>query len=491
MFIRLGLLAFFISALAGCGGGSDGAAGPAGAAGVAGVAGAAGAAGAGAGKPANTYFTMAFTDNGGGSHRGDNLLYMKFLDEGVSASGVATADIVAAPKVAAGAITMDGDISDWPAANLSTIKAINQSGTGLAATTVKVGAAYDDQYVYMIAQWDDATKDNHKGQWVYNAASSVWALSSDNEDRLFVGFPIKDTEGNYKDGGKGCMASCHLVMNGTPAPGEGSMMAMNTTGDKLDMWHWQATRSAPARIAQDKYWIKEGWSATGGPENGRIADAGMSAYIPNQLGGSEYGSSGLTLGTAPMYVPFNGPFIAGTTGTTTRVASNDRVLWANDAISYAEWLLTHTPAAGDLVPGYVTRLPNGSFADVYAEAKHDGTKWTVEMRRLRNTGDGDDHQFVAATVAAPDAAAPSATSTTITLTPNATTGAALYTSKSCVGCHGAAGTNVAGHSIAKKGAGHVLAAGISYTTDGQVRTMPAIALTPQEAADISAHLGTL
>ncbi len=407
---------------------------------------------------------------------------MKFLDAGASATP--SADTVIAPKVAPGAITMDGKISDWNTANLSTVKTINQSGTGLSAKDVTVGAAYDDQYVYMIVQWDDATKNNYKNQWTYDGTK--WTMTGENEDRLFVGFPITDNEGNYKDGGKGCMASCHLLMAGTAAPGEGSMMAMNHAGDKLDMWHWQATRSAPARIAQDKYWQKEGWVA-GAPENGRISDAGMNAYITNQFGGSEYGTSGLTLGTTPMYVPLNGPFLA--TGTsTTRVVSADRVLWASDAISYAEWILSGgAPAAGDVVPGYVTRLPNGSFADVYAEAKHDGTKWTVEMRRLRNTGDGNDHQFVSGT----DAAAPSATSTTLTLTPNAANGATLYASKSCSGCHGAAGANVAGHSIAKKGAGHVLAAGIDYMLDGQVRTMPAIALTPQEAADIAAHLGTL
>ena len=51
-------------------------------------------------------------------------------------------------------------------------------------------------------------------------------------------------------------------------------------------------------------------------------------------------------------------------------------------------------ASGDSFPGLFNRLPTGSRADVDVVSRWDGVDtWTLELRRARWTGNGDDVQF--------------------------------------------------------------------------------------------------
>jgi hypothetical protein len=51
-------------------------------------------------------------------------------------------------------------------------------------------------------------------------------------------------------------------------------------------------------------------------------------------------------------------------------------------------------ADGATIPGVFLQTPTGSNADVIAVGKHTGSGWLVEVKRLLNTGNGDDHQFL-------------------------------------------------------------------------------------------------
>jgi hypothetical protein len=48
---------------------------------------------------------------------------------------------------------------------------------------------------------------------------------------------------------------------------------------------------------------------------------------------------------------------------------------------------------GATVPGYIFFIPTSSAADVQAVARFADDTWTVEMRRLRNTGNAEDVRF--------------------------------------------------------------------------------------------------
>jgi hypothetical protein len=49
--------------------------------------------------------------------------------------------------------------------------------------------------------------------------------------------------------------------------------------------------------------------------------------------------------------------------------------------------------ADAMIPGYVFFWPTKSAADVEAVARFDDGVWTVELRRLRHTGNADDVVF--------------------------------------------------------------------------------------------------
>jgi hypothetical protein len=48
---------------------------------------------------------------------------------------------------------------------------------------------------------------------------------------------------------------------------------------------------------------------------------------------------------------------------------------------------------GATIPGYVSFMPSSSLADVQASASFSADTWTVELRRLRQTGNADDTKF--------------------------------------------------------------------------------------------------
>jgi len=189
----------------------------------------------------------------------------------------------------------------------------------------------------------------------YTFDGSAWSRSG-NEDRAFFAFPIVGEDTFVAN--NGCTGGCHA----------GYMSA--GTGEVWDMWHWKGARTAPTHTADDKWWDDQG-SAGAGFEDGHHGDEGMSSYW-------EPGSS-----TMPAYMPAEAAAGAG-------------------GASYPAWVWEAVPfdpslawADGDTLPGVYNRLPTGSRGDVAAVATFDGTTgtWTLELKRARFTGNGDDYQF--------------------------------------------------------------------------------------------------
>ncbi|MBW2459700.1 MAG: hypothetical protein JRI68_34740 [Deltaproteobacteria bacterium] len=48
---------------------------------------------------------------------------------------------------------------------------------------------------------------------------------------------------------------------------------------------------------------------------------------------------------------------------------------------------------GDTIPGVINRVPTGSRGDVIAVGKFTTDTWVLEIKRARNTGNGDDVVF--------------------------------------------------------------------------------------------------
>lgn len=186
----------------------------------------------------------------------------------------------------------------------------------------------------------------------YRYSGSAWSRSGD-EDRAFFAFPIDDP--GFATGG--CTSSCH-----------GDTMAA-PTGTTWDVWHWKAARTGPTNTADDQWW--DDGTFSGRPNNGRNDDTGLSAYF-------EPGTA-----TLPAFAP-----ATAVPGSTTMAGP----VWVWEMVPFdatAAWTAT------DFFPGVFNRLPTGSRADVTAVANFDtatGT-WTLEIKRARWTGNGDDVEF--------------------------------------------------------------------------------------------------
>jgi len=437
--------------------------------------------------PADTYFSLAVTENSH-NHSGAGLLFLDFQEAPFSVPDPALGEI-ASVEVAPGTVVLDGDDADWDATYLTTVRGLVQNNFPLSefidsvGTDITVGSAWDATHVYFLVQWEDAGHDasTRSKKWTFgdqgggesgwnqqvNVGSTPGAPNAsaanatghvlagvESEDRIFFMFPVVDSEANFTSGGPGCNLYCHVDL-GADDPlqnytGDGvSAMHTNLPGDVADIWHWKGTRTEPSGFADDK-WIE---FATG-TDNGRRSDSGSKAYSDNNL-----------VGGNPEWMHMSG---LGFTG---------------DALfDFESVLFGGVPAAGNELPRYRSVAPSGSRGDVETSASFDaGTNtWTVEFRRLRNTGEPDDHSF--------EGAASSSPIDMIVTAVDTITGEALYVTH-CEGCHDVQGAGFAAGDfwftprVQRTSGGHILRAIID--------TPPMFGLsilTTQEREDIAAYL---
>lgn len=386
--------------------------------------------------PADSYFALAVTENSH-NHTGARSLFLDFQDSSADNSVIQN-NIVISPKITSGTITMDGNSSDWNQANLTTVNGLVQNNYPLSefidatVTDITVGSAWDDDYVYFLMQWEDAghSESTKFKKWIYgesgwnynvnrgvttgapneNVANAAHTLAgSENEDRVFLMFPITDSEGHFAENGLGCAAYCHanLTDDNSNQNYTGSSVAVmhtNVSGDVADIWHWKSLRTGAEGYADDKY-IEYAENS----DNGRKSDSGTSAYSNNSLSSDN-----------PTLMHDSG------------LSNSDDFLNIADTTVFSG-----SPTTGNEIPSILGRTPSGSRADVQASANYNNSTniWTVEFRRLHNTGNSDDRQFISGT----DAQAPS---NATVLSTNTSTGNALYDNY-CASCHQAEGVGLA------------------------------------------------
>ena len=394
--------------------------------------------------PADTYFAMAVTENSH-NHYGDNLLYLDFQERPNTAK--IAPRVVISPLIEPGSITIDGKMSDWNSTYLSTIWGRVMNNYPLSEFYdavpgyITLGSAWDDQYIYFLVHWEDANHDNsnQRNLWVYDgetwrkrkhvtpqegtpAANAInqgdEPTGSESEDRVFFMFPLKDIQRNFRDGGLGCSAYCHANLE-RGGPFQETMIAedvaaMHTTipGDKADVWHWTSTRSLPSKT------LKDGHLVYGiGDFNGRKSDKGNRPTIDNDTK-----KLGMGKPARPAYMSLI-DLVAQNYGS----ANPDQTQFEqHDAIPIQDVKFV----AGDTVPYSISRPTTGSRGDVTAIATYDDEThmWTLEIKRMLNTGDGDDYQFVSGTGA-------SAPNNPAAVVGDATRGEQLYKTHGCVACH--------------------------------------------------------
>ena len=116
---------------------------------------------------------------------------------------------------------------------------VEEAWTNAAPLTMKIGeinevtfkAAYDDNNVYILAQWKDESMDIGGKQWETREATG-WksGTSLPKQDMLSLGFMATKVTDFEKTG---CQVACH----------DNTYMATNTPGEFIDVWTWMSAES--------------------------------------------------------------------------------------------------------------------------------------------------------------------------------------------------------------------------------------------------------
>jgi len=263
---------------------------------------------------------------------------------------------------------------------------------------VSVRAAYDDERIYFLLQWADATPDRERRPWSYDpAGAAAWTADrAVEEDRAYLSFdvarsfPVHDT--------LGCAAACHLNGPvGAPPPGTapGSLppaylaqFTMHTGADseRVDSWTWRAASTDPYGLADDQFWSSQrisgdcdapatcwtdcllsppGPACNGAPGWSWNLASGLPAWLA--AGASGDGDPDLS----PSYLYLAGQGLPGWDPTFEALA----MLSAP----------TTTPAAAATLPGIVRQAPSAHRDDVRAAGAWKDGAWTVELSRALET----------------------------------------------------------------------------------------------------------
>ena len=254
-------------------------------------------------------------------------------------------------------------------------------------------AFFDDDYVYFLVQWDEPTivrpppgqdeppsPDYFREPWelTSNTAPGTWDRKAWGEDRFFFLFADPDRPvPNFTK--QGCDGLCHNQLD----------MFTDSSTEMLDAWVWSAATTQPNGYADD------GYLST----NGSVPEDPVRNHVNQSRAaiGWDPGNDGwwVNIDTTnmkrPAYVwkdgitPANRSFML--------ESESQLVDWGSFDVS--------TLPTGAFEPGALIKTPSGDRADISAKGAHNGTGWTLEFKRARDTGSNLDVPFTRTNVAIP------------------------------------------------------------------------------------------
>jgi hypothetical protein len=257
-------------------------------------------------------------------------------------------DLEVIAKKTAQAPVIDGKIDKaWDAVKATKATA-GEGPQGDVEITIK--ALYTDTEVFFLFQWPDKTMSLGR---MLQFDGKEWKPLKGNEDRFNVAWDI-----NTKDfAQKGCGGMCHKQ-------GKELAFRTSTAGERLDLWHWKAQRTNPVGYADD-----QSLGAEKKGDSARVNDASTGGGYVDTLDKET---------RRPRWA-FKGGVKPGP------------ILLKKDAVEVKDG---GKFKAGDQLPREVLDRHAGSRGDVEAAGVWDKGRWTLEIRRARETADKEaDVQF--------------------------------------------------------------------------------------------------
>jgi len=270
---------------------------------------------------------------------------------------------------------IDGDVdAAWDGARVLEAFVTGDSG----AIFVDMRAMFDDDYVYLLASWDEpqfpeaprADVERDAWQLIDNSTpGGTWDHKDWGEDRLSFFFEDPDSPvENFAS--QGCDGICHDLVE---------MYTLNA-GEMLDAWVWSAASTNPTGYADDGVLLNNN-TVDFDPQRMHVTvsdldwdDGADGWWVNNDTANAT---------ERPTHV-----WKAGA------MPGDPRFMTIDDAQA-VDWSTfdASTIPQGTFVPGSILMTPTGDRADVQAKGVHNGTGWNVEFKRLRDTGSPDDVAF--------------------------------------------------------------------------------------------------
>ncbi len=315
-----------------------------------------------AAPPADRYFGISIVNNYVYDHNGAPVVRLTFDSTAAPSDSVVVGQRLSQPP------QLDGQLSDqesWQVTEASSIPLQNLRGEDNEIAFVDMRAGFDEDNIYLFILWTevrnvptgifDIGPNRIPGRWIYDGEEEVWNRSSENEDECMLFWDI--------DG----VADWSTVGSAMLYHGSDSTLYLDGTG-LIDVWAWSAGRG--------------GWV-------GHVADMFIDGSRNNG---------------APMFDMGTGSFIENIDDTLPRW-QHRRDPNRNPSPPFLQW--DAVPFSADLgwtdnarIQGYTIVLPTGSQADIEVNDSEAAwgwagapDSWVLEIRRARNTGNGDDVQF--------------------------------------------------------------------------------------------------
>jgi hypothetical protein len=335
--------------------------------------------------PDNRYFSLAIGNNSHAAHNGAPKLYLAFDTLHTNAGDTVVCNRLAGSRVPE-VDGIDGGAAEWgdKYTDVDLRKTVLYDNKIM---TARIRATYDQDYIYFQVKWTEVVdsalglsvaENLHPSEWVFDslAARLKWKkVVQGDEDRVMLMFEITPLVWFDHDG---CLITCHAGTSTANIPGTNYHSTRNAKA-KMDIWSWSSVSSNPTGYADDKYMdgtgqIPDPFEPLGYTDaiKGDIGRATSMANLFFVLIGTD------TTAYRPLYLSGTDP---------DSIATYPLWDWQITTFTDAGWHL------GYAVPTFVTTIPTLSRADITSRGKFDNGTWTVEFRRLRATGNGDDTKF--------------------------------------------------------------------------------------------------
>ncbi len=326
-------------------------------------------------------------------------------EEGPDPVNLLVAERVSAPP------TIDGvrDDAAWATAQPALFSVVvadipSFAGYGGRRHQVEMRALYDDNNVYLLAQYNDASLDTDRETWYVDGDEwkheSRWPTIDDDgnvtrrayyEDKFSLMWEASPVAGFAE---LGCGVACHVGLSPVQnAAGKSALKYTNNFGEVMDMWHLKYVRNggggAFVATMDDQY---TDWTSTAG-NGGRHSDPGTNSYVNNSatVDGFTVPKYAIPVPTDTYYWITADQISSGEAQEVVGVDAGSLVL-ANGARIEASDPDYQRDGQFNL-PSVHVRLVDGDRADIESRMVFDGKLMTVEISRALITGSEYDVQF--------------------------------------------------------------------------------------------------